>query len=70
MDKNYELIHADTILHTLNPGCSFNTLRKPCNNQRSRCHIAWLHVTNHLYHVWVKMVKQSQALRWIPTGIL
>jgi hypothetical protein len=28
----------------------FITLRQPCNNQRHRCDIAWLHVTNHLYH--------------------
>jgi hypothetical protein len=25
-------------------------LREPCNNQRPRWDIAWLHVTNHLYH--------------------
>ena len=31
-----------TILHTLNLGCSFRTHRDPCNNQRSRCDIAWL----------------------------
>jgi hypothetical protein len=36
-------------LHTLNLGCSFITLREPCNNQWPRCDIAWLHVTNHLY---------------------
>ena len=39
-----------TILHTLNLGCSFRTLRDPCNNQRPRCDIAWLHVINHSYH--------------------
>ena len=38
------------ILHTLNLGCSFIVLRELCNNQRPRCDIAWLHVTNHLYH--------------------
>ena len=38
------------ILHTLNLGCTFITLREPCNNQRLRCDIAWLHVTNHIYH--------------------
>jgi hypothetical protein len=37
------------ILHTLNLGCSLITLRKPCINQRPRCDIAWLHVTNHLW---------------------
>ena len=26
--------------HTLNIGCSFVTLREPCNNQRPRCDIA------------------------------
>ena len=39
-----------TILHTLNLGCSFRTLREPCNNQRPRCDIACLHVINHSYH--------------------
>ena len=45
--KNYEIIHADTryCIHTLNLGCSLITLREPCNNQRPRCDIAWLHVT-------------------------
>ena len=38
------------ILHTLNMGSSFVTLRQPCNNLGPRCDIAWLHVTNHLYH--------------------
>jgi hypothetical protein len=38
------------ILHTLNLGCSFIILREPCNNQRLRCDIAWLHVINYLYH--------------------
>ena len=38
------------ILHTLNLGCSFSALGEPCNNQRPRCDIAWLHVANHLYH--------------------
>ena len=50
--KNFEITDADLyeILHTLNLDCSFITLREPCNNQRPRCDIAWLHVTNHLYH--------------------
>ena len=30
-------------------GCGFITLREPCNNQRSRCDIALLHVTNNIY---------------------
>ena len=38
------------MLHTLNLGCNFITLREPCNNQQTRCDIAWLHVTDHLYH--------------------
>ena len=38
------------ILNTLKRGCSLITLRELCNNQRSRCDIAWLRVTNHLYH--------------------
>ena len=37
------------ISHTLNLGCSFITLRESCNNQRPRCDIAWLLVTNQLY---------------------
>ena len=48
--KNYEIIHADTRYCTLNLSCSFITIREPCNNQRPRCDIARLHVTNHLYH--------------------
>ena len=36
--------------HPLNIGCSFVTLREPCNNQQPRCDITWLHFTNHLYH--------------------
>jgi hypothetical protein len=35
---------------SLNRGCSFITLREPCNNQRPRCDISWLYVTHHLYH--------------------
>jgi hypothetical protein len=38
------------LYHSLNLGCSFITFREPCNNQRPRCDIAWLHDTNHLYH--------------------
>ena len=37
------------ILHTLNLGGSFITLREQGNNQQPRCDITWLHVTNHLY---------------------
>ena len=55
--KNHEIIHADTRYCT-HPGCSFITLKEQCNNQRPRCDIAWLHVTNHLYHGFrVKMLK-------------
>ena len=38
------------ILHTLSMDCCCITLREPCNNQRPRCDIVWLHVTNHLFH--------------------
>ena len=31
---------------------SFITLREPYNNQRPRCDIAWLHVTNQLYRAY------------------
>jgi len=41
------------ILHTLILGCSFITLREPCNTQRPRCDIAWFQVTNNLYHTFV-----------------
>ena len=52
------------ILHSLNLGCSFITLREPCNNQRSICAIAWLYVTNHLHHGFPRStVKQSNAVR-------
>jgi hypothetical protein len=38
------------------------TLREPCNNQRPRCDIAWLHATNHIYHGFPsETVKQSHA---------
>jgi hypothetical protein len=51
-------------LHTLNEGCSIITLREPSNNQRPRCDIARLHVTNHLYHGFPR-VKQSNTSRSI-----
>jgi hypothetical protein len=44
------------ILHTSNLGCSFNSLRESCNNQQMY-DIAWLHVTNHLYHGYVTLYK-------------
>ena len=40
--KKYTQIKYE-ILYTLNLGCSFTTLREPCNNQRSRCDIAFLY---------------------------
>ena len=47
--------HRYEILHTLNLGCSFITLRELCNNQRHRCDIAWLRVTNHLHGLRVNL---------------
>ena len=47
---NYEIIYTDTrYCPVLYLGCSFNTLRDPCNNQwhSHRCDIAWFHVANH-----------------------
>ena len=44
------MIHTDKRYFSLNLGCSRITLRELCNNQRPRCDIGWLHVTNHLYH--------------------
>ena len=60
--KNYEIIHADARYCTLlDLGYSFITLREPCNNQRPRCDIAQLHVTNHFYHGFQSLaVKQYQ----------
>jgi hypothetical protein len=48
--KVWNNTHRYEILHTLNLGCYFITLKEPYNNQRPRCDIAWLHITNHLYH--------------------
>ena len=48
--RTIKIIYRYKILHTLFLACSFITLREPCNNQRPRCDIARLHVTNHLYH--------------------
>ena len=42
-------MHIRDIAH-FKSGCNFITLRELCNNQQLRCDIAWLHVTNHLYH--------------------
>ena len=51
------------MLHTLNLGCNCITLREPCNNQQTRCDIAWLHVTDHLYHgLQIETVKQYHPL--------
>ena len=36
--------------------------RKPCNNQRPRCDIEWLHVTNHLYHVSCSIVNSENVV--------
>jgi hypothetical protein len=44
------LSKRSNVLRRLNLGCSFISLIEPCNNQRPRCDIAWLHVTYHLYH--------------------
>ena len=54
------------ILHTLIRGCSFITPREPCNNQRPRFDVAWLRVTNHLYHGFPTLTfKQSHSSRKI-----
>ena len=45
--KLYTLIRD--IAH-LNLGCSFISFIEPCNIQRPICDIAWIHVTNHIYH--------------------
>jgi hypothetical protein len=51
------------ILHTL---IRFITLREPCNNQRPRFDIAWLRITNHLYHGFPTFTfKQSHSSRKI-----
>ena len=54
------------ILHTLIGGYSCITLREPCNNQRPGLDIAWLRITNHLYHVFPTLTfKQSHSSRKI-----
>ena len=50
-------------MHTLNLGCSVSTVRESCNNQRPRCDITWLHVTNHLYHFFLVKRLNSVTLR-------
>jgi hypothetical protein len=57
-----ELYSRYKILHTLNLGCSFITLKKQCKNQLSRSDIAWLHVTNHLYHSSLMDVNEDERL--------
>jgi hypothetical protein len=58
------------ILHTLNLGCSFITIREPCNNQRLRCDIEWLHVANHLYHVHVMLMCYSMRTDNVESNLL
>ena len=53
------------ILHTFILGCSFITLEEPCNNQRPKCNITWLHATNHLYYYFwavVLLFSKSRAI--------
>ena len=56
-------------LHTLNLGCSCITLREPCNNQQSRCGIAWLHAQiMYTTHTFSELnVKQSNHIQksWV-----
>jgi len=48
-------------LHTLNLSCSIINVREPCNNQRPRCDIVCLHVTNHLYHGFPSQTIERKA---------
>jgi len=48
--RTFKYTRRYEILHTLNLGCSFITLRELYNYQRPRHDFAWLHVTNYLYH--------------------
>lgn len=32
----------------INLGCSFNTLKEPCNDQRPKCDSTWFHDANDL----------------------
>ena len=57
-------------MHTLNLGCSFITIREPCNNQRLRCDIEWLHVANHLYHVHVMLMCYSMRTDNVESNLL
>ena len=67
--KNFDIIHVQCtctcryeILHTLNLGCSFITLREPCNKQRPRYDIAWLHVNLQIIYSTVFQVKRLNNL--------
>jgi hypothetical protein len=44
--------------------------RKPCNNQRPRCDIEWLHVTNHLYHGSRSIVDSENCSIYITKNML
>jgi hypothetical protein len=47
-------------------GCSFIILEEPCNNQRPKCDITWLHATTHLHNYFPSsMVKQYYGSRLI-----
>ena len=36
-------------------GCSCITLRQPCNNQRPRCDITWVHVLQIIYTTFFEL---------------
>ena len=45
-ESRYEILHV----HLKSGMLFYYSQWEPCNNQRPRCDIAWLHATNHLYH--------------------
>ena len=49
------------ILHTSDMCCSFITLRKPCNNQWSRCDIACLHVAYYFITVFLAKLLSNRT---------
>ena len=53
--RRYEIFHP-------NPSCCFITLIEPCNNQRPRCDIACLHVTNHLTLLQVPFIRWNISI--------
>ena len=66
VSNSYELCNISQryeILYTLNLGCSFITLREPCNNQRPRCFKQW-----HTYSLFTYFFLTFQPLIGLILG--